>query len=320
MDIVLGVSLTPTTVRMALVEGDKADGAIVDHDTFETSSAQGSVTSVEQVVSAVLGTQESAEEGGHHLKSVGVAWSDHHDAAQLRDALGAAGIKDVLMVSELHAAGALAQAAGKAVGYDSTALLFLDKDTATLSVVQGSDGSISKVLSRSLHSVDALDVLSEMASTVTAQDTPPQGMFVVGSGVDVAAVREHLTALVDIPVNAPGDAELALARGAALASANAPVFDASTAGLAYSMAPVPGGAELAPMLIADEFGFDELGDVPAIAEGGRKPFLLVGSALTSIFVVGVVALAISLAVSIKPTVDSRPTPPQAAVAPSAPVA
>ncbi|WP_370066549.1 hypothetical protein [Mycobacterium sp. MAA66] len=305
---------------MALVEGDKADGAIVDHDTFETSSAEGSVTSVEQVVSAVLGTQESAEEGGHHLKSVGVAWSDHHDAAQLRDALGAAGIKDVLMVSELHAAGALAQAAGKAVGYDSTALLFLDKDTATLSVVQGSDGSISKVLSRSLHSVDALDVLTEMASTVTAQDTPPQGMFVVGSGVDVAAVREHLTALVDIPVNAPGDAELALARGAALASANAPVFDASTAGLAYSMAPVPGGAELPPMLIADEFGFDELGDVPVVAEGGRKPFLLVGSALTSIFVVGVVALAISLAVSIKPTVDSRPTPPQAAVAPSAPVA
>ena len=36
MDIVLGVSMTPTTVRMALVEGDKADGEIVDHDIFET--------------------------------------------------------------------------------------------------------------------------------------------------------------------------------------------------------------------------------------------------------------------------------------------
>ena len=41
MDIVLGVSLTPTAVRIVLVEGDKADGAIVDHDTFETSSAEG---------------------------------------------------------------------------------------------------------------------------------------------------------------------------------------------------------------------------------------------------------------------------------------
>jgi hypothetical protein len=329
MDIVLGVSMTPTTVRMALVEGDQADGAIVDHDTFETSTAEGSATPVEQVVSAVLGTREGAEDGGHHLKSVGVAWSDHHTAAQLRDGLAAAGVKDVLMVSELHAAGALAQAAGQAVGYGSTGLLFIDKDTATLSVVQGSDGSISKVLSRSLHSVDAMDVLTEMASAVAAQDTPPQGMFVIGSGVDVAAVKAHLTNLVDIPVSAPEDAELALARGAALASASAPVYDAATAGLAYSLATAgttagsayslaSASTQLAPgvELTADEFGFDELGDVPVVTEQGRKPFLLVGSALTSIFVVGVVALAISVAVSVKPTGDQRPAPPQAAVAPS----
>lgn len=328
MDIVLGVSMTPTTVRMALVEGDKADGAIVDHDTFETSTAEGAASPVDQVVSAVLGTREGAEEGGHHLKSVGVAWTDHHTAAQLRDGLAAAGVKDVLMVSELHAAGALAQAAGQAVGYQSTGLLFIDKDTATLSVVQGSDGSISKVLSRSLHSVDAMDVLTDMASAVAAQDAPPQGMFVIGSGVDVVAVKAHLTNLLDIPVSAPEDAELALARGAALASASAPVYDAATAGLAYSLAAdgtTAGGAyslasastQLAPGvdLTADEFGFDDLGDVPVVTEQGRKPFLLVGSALTSIFVVGVVALAISVAVSVKPTGDQRPAPPQAAVVP-----
>lgn len=329
MDIVLGVSVTPTTVRMALVEGTKADGAIVDHDTFETSTAEGAATPVEQVVSAVLGTREGAEEGGHHLKAVGVAWSDHHTAAELRDGLTAAGVKDVMMVSELHAAGALAQAAGQAVGYDSTGLLFLDKDTATLSVVQGSDGAISKVLSRSLHSVDAMDVLTEMASAVAAQDAPPEGLFVIGSGVDVAAVKTHLASLVDIPVSAPEDAELALARGAALASASAPTYDAATAGLAYSMDPdglTAGGAYalasastgLAPgvALTADEFGFDELGDIPVVTEPGRKPFLLVGSALTSIFVVGVLALAVSLAVSVKPTGDQHATPPQAAVAPS----
>lgn len=315
MDIVLGVSMTPTTVRMALVEGDKADGAIVDHDTFETSSEAGSATPVEQVVSAVLGTREGAEEGGHKLASVGVAWSDHDAAAQLRDALAAAGVKDVMLVSELHAAASLAQAAGRSVGYDSTGLLFLDKDTATLSVVQSSDGSISKVLSRSLHCTDAMDVLTEMASAVAAQDAPPQGMFVIGSGVDVAAVKNHLADLVDIPVNAPGDADLALARGAALASAGAPTFDAATAGLAYSMAPAGAGAGAGALMAADEFGFDDLGDVPVVSQG-RKPFLLVGSALTSIFVVGVVALAISLAVSIKPTGEQRPAPPQAAVAPS----
>ena len=321
MDIVLGVSMTPTTVRMALVEGDKADGAIVDHDIFETQTADGSATPVEQVVSAILGTRESAEEGGHHLKSVGVAWTDHDAAAQLRDALDAAGVKDVMMVSELHAAGSLAQAAGRAVGYSSTGLLFVDRDTATMSVVDP-DGAISKVLSRSLHSTDAMAVLGEMAAAVSGAEASPQGMFVVGSGVDVTAVQAHLAELLDIPVNAPGDADLALARGAALASASAPMFDAATAGLAYSAA--PGGAVAAaplaaPLLTADEFGFDELGDAPVVADQGRKPFLLVASALTSIFVVGVVALAISLAVSIRPTVDQRPAPAQAAIVPSAPI-
>ncbi len=70
MDIVLGVSLTPKTVRMVLVEGEKADGAIVDHDTFDVSAATvRQPHCADQLVSAVLGTQESAAEGGHVLKA-----------------------------------------------------------------------------------------------------------------------------------------------------------------------------------------------------------------------------------------------------------
>ncbi|HYO03438.1 MAG TPA: hypothetical protein VET27_16840 [Mycobacterium sp.] len=334
MDIVLGVSLTPKTVRLVLVEGVQGDGAIVDHDTFDVTPSDRSATSSasSQVVAAVLGTLESAREGGHQLKAIGVTWSDHSEASELRDALAAAGVDDAILVSELHAAGALAQTAGRAVGYESTGLLFLDRDTATLSVVRTDDGSIVKVLSRSLHSTDAMAVLTEMASAVAAQDSPPQGMFVVGSGVDVASVKSHLQDLVSIPVNAPEESGLALARGAALAAASAPIFDASTVGLAYSQDPDgatagndhPGlsGADtqlravatVAPL--ADEMGFDEdFGDMPA--EEGRKPFLLVGSALTSVFVIGVIALVISLAVSIRPTADQRPDPGQSAIIPSA---
>ena len=80
-------------------------------------------------------------------------------------------------------------------------------------------------------------VLTEMAEAVAAQDSPPQGMFVVGSGVDVSSVKAHLEHLVSLPVNAPDDAEMALARGAALASAAAPAFEATTVGLAYSQDP-----------------------------------------------------------------------------------
>jgi hypothetical protein len=331
VDIVLGVSMTPTTVRMVLVEGEKADGVTVDHDVFDVNGGDGSATlsAADQVVAAVLGTQESAIAGGHQLKATGVTWTDHSDASALRDALTAHGIDDVMLVSEGHAAAALAQAVGHAVGYDTTALLFIDRDAATLSVVKTDDGSVVKVLGRSLHSSDAMAVLSEMAAAVDAQDSAPQAMFVVGSGVDVSSVKAHLENLVSLPVSAPDEPELALARGAALAAANAPAFEASTVGLAYSQDPdgtTAGSAfaglaalptEMAP--VGTELdAFESVADEPPVEEG-RKPFLLVGSALTSIFVVGVVALVISLAVSIRPTVDQRPAPAQGAVIPAAPV-
>ena len=102
MDIVLGVSMTPTTVRMVLVEGERADGVTVDHDSFDITANEGSANSAaaEQVVEAVLGTQESAATGGHHLKSIGVTWSDHAEASALRDALAAKGLDDVMLVSD----------------------------------------------------------------------------------------------------------------------------------------------------------------------------------------------------------------------------
>ena len=54
MDIVLGVSMTPTTVRMVLVEGEKADGVTVDHDVFDITADDGSATSraADQVAAA----------------------------------------------------------------------------------------------------------------------------------------------------------------------------------------------------------------------------------------------------------------------------
>lgn len=339
MDIVLGVSMTPTTVRMVLVEGEKADGVTVDHDVFDVTATDGSATSsaAEQVAAAVLGTKESAAASGHHLKSIGVTWTHHSDAAALRDTLTARGVEDVMLVSATHAAAALAQAVGRAIGYDTTALLFIEKDTATMSVVQTDDGSVVKVLSRDLHDSDAMAVFTDMASAVASSESPPQGLFVVGSGVDASAVKAHLENLVALPISAPDEPELALARGAALASAHAPEMEASTAGLAYSQDPdgttaasayqaaAAAATQLAPVgaeeSYSDPLAYSEEIEPEAepdtfYDEDSRKPFLLVGSALTSIFVVGVVALVISLAVSIRPTVDQRPSPGQTPVIPS----
>ena len=334
MDIVLGVSMTPTTVRMVLVEGEKADGSIVDHDAFDDHCRRwlSNVSSAaEQVVEAVLGTKESAAAGGHHLKSIGVTWSDHAEASTLRDALAARGVDDVMLVSDGHAAGALAQAVGRAVGYATTALLFIDRDTATLSVVQTDDGSVVKVLSRTLHSDDAMAVLTEMAAAVDAQDSPPQGMFVVGSGVDVSSVKSHLENLV----SAAGQrarrtgTRAGPRRGAGIGQRACLRGDDRRPGLLAGSRRDHGrhrlrGPRRRPRLswlrsvAADDLVDDHAAQTdmePIAAEEGRKPFLLVGSALTSIFVVGVVALVISLAVSIRPTVDQRPSPGPNAIVP-----
>jgi hypothetical protein len=314
LEIVLGVSMTPTTVSIALVEGEKADGVIVERDVFDIAAVDGSATSSasDHVVAAVLGTQEGAIAAGHHLVSTGVTWTDHAQAAALREALIARGIEDVLLVSELHAAAALAQAVGRAVGYNKTALMFVERDTATLAVVETADGSVVKVLSQGLHSADTIAVLTEMVTSLQAEKSTPQGMFVVGSNVDVTAVKAHLKDLVSVPVIAPEEPQVALARGAALAAANAPRFDATTVGLAYSLD--PDEATAYPLALADDVtaflgpadAFVDTADMASDSDAvsrRSKPFLLVGSSLTAIFVAGMMALAIAIVINIRPTVD-----------------
>jgi len=341
VEVVLGVSMTPAAVRMVLVEGADADGVTVDHLSLTGS--------VEQVVAAILGTRESAIDSGHKLVGVGVAWTDHAAAARLREALRPLDIAEVTLVSELHAASALAVAIGRSTGCRRTALLFVEQDLATLAVVQTEDGAVVRVSSRSLADSDAAgDVIAMVGGLETLSD-PPQTVFVVGPGAGVDALTARLAASTSLPVRRPDDAELALARGAALAGATVPRFDAETVGLGSATgwfreagaAPDPQAAtEAGPTLLADSgwaLGYSAVGldggappevaadpgadnseDLHAVAADGTgpgpaapeqpagRPPLLLGSALTTLFVVGFMALVISLAVTIRPAVDSRP--------------
>lgn len=327
MELVLGVSMTPTRICLALVEGEKADGVIIDHDVFDIDAARGSATPrvTDDVIDTILGTHEGAIDAGHHLVSTGVTWTDRADAAALREALVARGVEDVLLVSELHAAAALAQAVGRAMDYDKTGLVFVERETATLAVVETADGSVVKVLSQTVHSGDAVAVVADMVTDQGVRDSGAEGLFVVGSAVDVTAVNEHLADLVAVPVMAPEEPQLALARGAALASASAPRYDTSTIGLAYSQ--LPDATTAQSILVADLLGYDASTDIADAASDQdevperKKPFLLVGSSLTAIFVAGILALTIAVAVTVRPTADqrseARPVPPGAVALPPA---
>jgi hypothetical protein len=314
MDVVLGVSTTPTAVRMVVVEGHKADGAVIEHDTFDIVSTEASAA--DQVIDALMGTREGAFAGGHHVVCTGIMCGDRAQGEQLRSALADRGVDGVVVVSQLQAAAALAHAAGSLAGYGKTAVLVVTEEMATVSVIDTADASIIAVDTRPVAQGQARAVLTDMLTALRGHCSEPDGIVVVGSDRDAAIAQQLALDVLSIPASARGDGPLALARGAALAAARIVEGDLSTMALAYSQ------VSDAAMADTELSAVDELDSAGSSSSG--KPFLLAGSALATIFTVGVLTLVISLAVSIRPTVATRPgagfnaAPPIAAApAPSA---
>nr|WP_231121030.1 hypothetical protein [Mycobacterium colombiense] len=340
--------MAPTAVRMVLVEGENGDGATVDEDNFNVAAAAdaATVTASDQVVSAILGTRQGAAEGGYQLASTGVTFTDPLEAAALRDKLAAHKVENVMLVSAFLAAAALAQAVGHQTNYAQTALLYIEPDTATLAVVDSADGSIADVQRQALPDDDeaAVAKLAAMVSSAENLETRPDAVFVVGSGIDIPLIKPALEAATTLPLTAPEEPDTALARGAALASAHAPLFSSSTAALAYAQD--PGTGAINPLAVApgyfenpgeagaDGLAYSAVPDDPdefftgsqtaatALVDADyheRSSFRLVGSAVAAIFVIGVVALVVSLAIAIRPTASVRPNPNEnVVVAPTRP--
>ena len=166
MDIVLGVSVAPATVRMVLIEGVNADGVTVEEDNFDVVAGDGPATSAaaDQAIAAIQGTRESAGQAGHALISTGVTCTESGEAAALRDALESGAVGAIMLVSPLLAAAALAQTVGVALEYTRTALLFVEAESATVAVVDTCDGSIVDLHRRLVHSAEAIGELAEMVA------------------------------------------------------------------------------------------------------------------------------------------------------------
>lgn len=131
---------------------------------------------------------------------------------------------------------------GNQTNYARTALLYIEPDTATLAVVDSADGSVTDVQRQVLPEDDEAAV-ARLATTVSgavASQTRPDAVFVVGSDIDILMIKPVLEAATTLPLATPEEPETALARGAALASASAPLFASSTAALAYTQDPGTG--------------------------------------------------------------------------------
>ena len=217
MDAVLGLSMTPTSVGLVLVEGQDADGATMDRDSFDVN--RGGSPSSEQATAAVLRTEAIAATRGVRLHSIGVTWSEDADleASMLMESLSESGFDNVVAIRMPEATEALARGIAEVLGYATTAVCVIEPDSVISLIVNISDGAVQTAFN---HAIDSDDALIRWLSTVfTRADWAPEALVVVGSAGDFGTIMDDLEDALSVPVFAPEEAKLALARGAALASA-----------------------------------------------------------------------------------------------------
>lgn len=220
VDAVLGLSVTPSAVGLVLVEGQDADGPTMDRDAFEVLSRgrSSALQTSEQAAAAVLRSEAIAATHGHRLHSIGVTWSDDADAeaSLLLKSLSDSGFDNVVPVRMPEATEALARGIAQVIGYSTTAVCVLEPETVIALIVHLRDGAVQTSVN---HRIVTEEHLIRWLSTVfTRADWQPEALVVVGSGGD-DELMPILEEALSVPVFAPAEAPLALARGAALASA-----------------------------------------------------------------------------------------------------
>ncbi len=311
MEVVLGVSMAPETVRMVLVEGAAAGGVTVDQDGFDVVGNPTPAAAANHIVAAILGTRDSAAQGGYQLKSSGVSWTDPAKAAALRDVLAARRIENVMLVSAVMAAAALAQAMGSATNWARTALLLVEPTSATLAIVDTSDGTVTDVHRHPLPGRDdvALAKLTTMVSGAESMRAQPEGVVLVGPDVDIPLIMPTLEAATSLSVTTPEEPEMALARGASLAAANARLGAPRTITMP--------SARISSTAAAGYAHDPEARSTTSRDRHSRKSVATVVGVM-AIFVTGFVALSLALVFGSRPHVDQPPDVSTNVVAPENP--
>lgn len=291
MATVLGVSVTPANVRSVLVEGRGADGATLDHDEYDV---------FEEVGAALRRAHDEAEADDQSVSSIGVTWSDDAEleASMVLDGMARAGLTGVSAVPLSDAVEALASSIGRVIGYQRTALCVVEPDTAAIAVVDTADDSVDVLIS---HAIDSEGALIDWVGAALAEEMRPDGLFMVGSVPGLGDTASTLQDELDLPVFNPPESELALAHGAALASADS--------------------TSLRP------FDFT----VPVLPKPRRNPVVAPMTMLVAGAVTFVVSLSVAVGDQLVPGRDAAPTstqevqktaatPPLARPTPAAPVA
>ncbi|MGE0219640.1 DUF7159 family protein [Mycolicibacterium sp.] len=198
MDLVLGLSMTSSSVRWVLVEGTTGVG-----DPLERGSMPvGDGFDADALLAALLD-----KAGSRRVHAIGLSWSADAErtASAVWQALTDRHVENVIAVSDVEAAEALACGIAEIAGEGRVVVCVVEPAASVVAAVTPDGVIADRVDTAAVGDVGGLE---------------PDAVIVVGSG-DVAGVVAEVRARIDVPVVSADEADLALARGAALASASA---------------------------------------------------------------------------------------------------
>ena len=309
MDLVLGLSMTSTTVRWVLVEGTTGEGATISRGVSDIATVD------------TLG-DEIAAAFGNRPRAIGVTWTSgaHSAASGVLQALSDGRLGAVVAVSELEAAEALAVGVGEMSGYDDIAVCIVEDDATIVALVGAATVSLETI--DRVSGDGAAQHIGAVTALLDRSDRRPGAIFVLGSAQDADALASSLDGAIDSLIFSAADADLALARGAAVTSARAvatPAPRATTSRRPY----VTRSGTVAAVLVAAVMTFVVSLSVavglrlaPGADPGPEKQQLATAAKPRLARVAGVPSIA-EAAPKLPPPVAPPPAPPPDAVPPVA---
>ncbi len=319
----LGVSVVGADARIALLDA-AAPHDVIDQSAVDLSTEPGSV-----LVSTLVATDRMLAESGHRVVATRICAADAEQANTLVNDLVDADMTDVTAVArpDVLTAAVRSLAAGETV-----ASLSSEGDTAALSIVDSDTDTTSLIAVEPIRQDDHGSAYRALLERFSEEPGGATSVIVLGAPTTSQWATE-IGGAVAVPLRFPDKPEFVLARGAALAALSRPSAAAAFPDVALDAAETmhsPQGQQLAYSEVDDTGGLDtEFGyadsDVPLqtpmrplsaidpeeVEDDGvttavpRPKMLLLGSTVAAVVVVGFAALAVSVAISFRPTASQQ---------------
>jgi hypothetical protein len=226
--------MTSTSVGWVLLDGQGPEATILDHDVFDIQSGvNGAESNTSVHAAAARGAKAIATTSGHKVGAVHVTWTEDLEAggAELLKSLAELGFDDVHSISLSRAAQAWGIEIGRESEHAKTSLCILEPDAAAIMVIATGAGTVRTAVTESRES--GADLVEWLRTVFRKDGWLPESLYLIGAHADLDEAAQLLADALPIPVSDSVDTQLALARGAALAT-----VDQGDSGSAESVEPV----------------------------------------------------------------------------------